>query len=60
MSGKKKYLTEGFLNKKFFILSGLLKNEADEIEFNLSNLSVKIINKWEHAGIWNTFLGKTL
>lgn len=52
--------TEGFLEKKFFILSGLLRNETKKIETYLSKLPVKIISKWEHAGIWNTFLGKRL
>lgn len=51
---------DGFLNQKHFILSGLLKNEAEKIDFYLSKLPVKIINKWEHAGIWSTFLGKAL
>ncbi|MBU3950160.1 MAG: 50S ribosomal protein L11 methyltransferase [Proteobacteria bacterium] len=51
---------EGFLTKKYFILSGLLNNEAEEIEVYLSQLPVKIINKWEHAGIWKTILGITL
>ncbi|MFH2047617.1 MAG: 50S ribosomal protein L11 methyltransferase [Pseudomonadota bacterium] len=51
---------DGFLHKKFFILSGLLKNEAEKIEFYLSKLPVKIISRWEHAGIWSTFLGKPL
>ncbi len=49
---------EEFLDKKLFILSGLLKNEAEEIESCLFKLPVKIINRWEHAGIWKTFLGK--
>lgn len=51
--------SEGFLNKKCFVLSGLLKSEAKEIEFQLSKLPVKIIERWERNGIWHTFLGKT-
>ncbi|MFO7667084.1 MAG: 50S ribosomal protein L11 methyltransferase [Desulfobacterales bacterium] len=49
----------GFLNKKCFILSGLLKREAQEIEIQLSKLPVKIMRKWDCNGIWNTFFGKT-
>jgi len=52
--------SEGFLNKKCFVLSGLLKSEAKEIEFQLSKLPVKIIERWECNGIWHTFFGKTL
>ncbi len=52
--------SEGFLNKKCFVLSGLLKSEAKEIDYQLSKLPVKIIEKWECNGIWHTFFGKTL
>ncbi|MBU1712939.1 MAG: 50S ribosomal protein L11 methyltransferase [Proteobacteria bacterium] len=52
--------SEGFLNKKCFVLSGLLKSEAKEIDFQLSKLPVKTIQKWECNGIWHTFFGKTL
>lgn len=52
--------SEGFLNKKCFILSGLLKSEAKDIDILLSKLPVKIVQKWDCNGIWNTFFGKTL
>jgi ribosomal protein L11 methyltransferase len=52
--------SEGFLNKKCFVLSGLLKSEVKEIDFQLSKLPVKIIQKWDCNGIWHTFYGKTL
>ncbi|RPJ17678.1 MAG: hypothetical protein EHM30_02875 [Desulfobacteraceae bacterium] len=52
--------SEGFLNKKCFVLSGLLKSEAKEIELQLLKLPVKIIRKWYCNGIWHTFLGKIL
>lgn len=51
--------SEGFLNKKCFILSGLLKSEAKKIDLQLSKLPVKIMRKWDCNGIWHTFLGKT-
>jgi len=50
--------SKGFYAKKWFILSGLLRSQAREIAVGLSNASVKIIKKWEHEGIWHTFLGK--
>jgi ribosomal protein L11 methyltransferase len=49
---------KGFSNKKYFILSGLLKREAQEIDFQLSKLPAKIIKEWEFDGIWHTFFGK--
>jgi len=51
--------SEGLINKKSFILSGLLRKEAEEIAFKLSRLPAKIIKKWEFDGIWHTFFGKT-
>lgn len=52
--------SEGFLNKKYFVLSGLLKSEAKEIDLQLSKLPVIIVQKWDCNGIWHTFFGKTL
>ncbi len=55
-----KHLTasQGFLNKKWFILSGLLRSQAKDVHFNLSRNRIKIIRNWECDGIWHTFLGK--
>jgi len=50
-------LSEGFLHKKHFILSGLLRSEARDIEYKLSQYPVKILEKREHEGIWHTFFG---
>jgi len=50
--------SEGFLSKKGFILSGLLRSQARDIEAELSRKPVKIIKKWELEGIWYTFFGK--
>ena len=51
---------KGFLRKKWFILSGLLRNQARDIEYRLLKERIKIIEKRDHDGIWHTFLGKTL
>jgi ribosomal protein L11 methyltransferase len=55
-----KHLTasQGFYNKKWFILSGLLRSQARDVSFNLSRNRIKIIKTWECDGIWHTFLGK--
>jgi ribosomal protein L11 methyltransferase len=49
--------TRGFLSKKRFILSGLMRSEATRIETSLANLPVRIIRRWNQNGIWTTFYG---
>ncbi len=49
--------TSGFLNKKRFILSGLMRSEAARIESTLADLPVEIIRRWDQDGIWHTFYG---
>ena len=51
-------LSQGFYNKKWFILSGLLRSQARDVSFNLSQNRINIIKTWECDGIWHTFLGK--
>ncbi|MDM8524503.1 50S ribosomal protein L11 methyltransferase [Desulfococcaceae bacterium HSG8] len=48
--------SEGFLRKKWIILSGLLRSEARDIEWKLSLLPVRILEKRERGGVWHTFL----
>ncbi|MBU1168848.1 MAG: 50S ribosomal protein L11 methyltransferase [Proteobacteria bacterium] len=48
----------GFLQKKWFILSGLLKSQAEKIEDQLSHLPVTILEKRDTEGVWHTFFGK--
>ena len=50
--------SQGFLSKKWFILSGLLRSEARDLLFKLSQQSLKILEKWEGEGIWHTFYGE--
>jgi ribosomal protein L11 methyltransferase len=49
---------KGFLQKQWFILSGLLRSEAKAVEKKLSRYPVRIIEAWCHNGIWHTFLGE--
>ena len=49
--------TSGFLKKKRFILSGLMRSEAARIESTLAELPVEIIRRWDQNGIWHTFYG---
>ena len=46
-----------FLKGRFFILSGLLRSQALEIERMLRSYPVEIIKKWEADGVWQTYLG---
>ena len=50
--------TDGFLKKKKFILSGLMRNEAAWIEKELAKLPVRVNRKWDQEGNWHTFLGE--
>ncbi len=49
---------DGFFEKKWFILSGLLKSQAGSILEQLKRPGVNILRKWERDGIWHTFLGQ--
>jgi ribosomal protein L11 methyltransferase len=47
--------SDGFLSKKAFILSGLLRSEAGQVAADLSRLPVKTVERWERDNIWHTF-----
>lgn len=49
---------QGFLDKEWFILSGLLRTQARDIAHRLSRHPFQIIKKWEQDGIWHTFFGR--
>lgn len=51
--------SQGFLQKKQFILSGLLRTEAKALSEILAKLPVKVQKMWTHDGIWHTFYGGT-
>jgi ribosomal protein L11 methyltransferase len=50
--------SRNFYNKKWFILSGLLRSQAKEVRSDLFLNRINIINSWECDGIWHTLLGK--
>lgn len=52
--------SSGFLAKKQFILSGLMRSEQKSIVDRLTRLPVKILQQWTHDGIWHTIYGKTV
>lgn len=49
----------GFAGQKRFILSGLLRSQAREIEYRLQRQPVEILGKWEREGTWFTYYGRT-
>ena len=51
--------TEGFLNQKWFVLSGLLRSEAEKISEFLATQPVLILKRWNQDDIWHTILGIT-
>jgi ribosomal protein L11 methyltransferase len=52
--------SKGFLNKKQFILSGLLRSQARAVTEQLQRLPVEILSHWERDGIWHTYYGQTV
>ncbi|MEJ2158134.1 MAG: 50S ribosomal protein L11 methyltransferase [Desulfobacteraceae bacterium] len=50
----------GFKAMKQFVISGLLRSQADRIERQLLHLGARILQKWEWDGIWFTFHGENV
>ena len=50
--------SRNFYNKKWFILSGLLRSQEKAVRSALSRNRINIINSWECDGIWNTLFGE--
>lgn len=48
----------GFLTKRYFILSGLLRSQAHDMENCLARLPVNMLEKWDVNGIWHTYMGE--
>ena len=49
---------KGFITKKRFVLSGLLRSEAKQVKVELERLSATVLKSWTHEGIWHTFYGE--
>jgi ribosomal protein L11 methyltransferase len=48
----------GFLGKKWFIFSGLMRSQAESIRSVLSEYPTEIVQEWNHEMVWHTFLGR--
>lgn len=49
---------DGFLKKKCFILSGLMRSQVRDILFQLSKYPIEIVHEWSHNMTWHTILGR--
>jgi ribosomal protein L11 methyltransferase len=49
---------KGFLQKRHFILSGLMRSQARDIKRELSRLPVEITQEWDHDMIWHSIMGR--
>jgi ribosomal protein L11 methyltransferase len=47
----------GFWEKRYWILSGLLRSQAREVENLLGDRNGRIVKRWTHDHIWYTYLG---
>jgi ribosomal protein L11 methyltransferase len=47
----------GFLQKKWFILSGLMRSQAGSIEEQLVRIGSIIRQQWIGEDLWHTILG---
>jgi len=48
----------GFIKKKYFILSGLMRSQAMDIKLELSRYPVEIMHEWDNDMVWRTILGR--
>ncbi|MEW5908617.1 MAG: 50S ribosomal protein L11 methyltransferase [Thermodesulfobacteriota bacterium] len=55
---KRILFSKGFFQKKWFILSGLLRNEVQPALDMLTRSRAEIVKSWVHEGIWHTYLGR--
>lgn len=49
--------SEGFKAKRHWVLSGLLRSQAREVEDRLGDGGGHIVRRWTHDHIWYTYLG---
>ncbi len=50
--------SDGFMQKKWVVLSGLLQSQAGRIEQQLEERGVGLVERWISDGIWYTYLGR--
>ncbi|MBI5550623.1 MAG: 50S ribosomal protein L11 methyltransferase [Desulfobacterales bacterium] len=50
---------DGFSRQRQFVLSGLLRSQARDIEYQLRRQPVAILHRWEHEHTWFTYSGRS-
>lgn len=50
----------GFRQKKWFVLSGLMRTQARRIKDRLAHCRAEMLDEWLQDGIWHTMLGKLM
>lgn len=50
--------SRAFLEKRHFVLSGLMRREAKDIAGELGRRAIDIIRDWQHEGTWFTFYAR--
>lgn len=55
---KSMFSINGFLNKKYFILSGLMRSQAMEVKDLIIQNGLKILKEWDLEMTWHTILIK--
>jgi ribosomal protein L11 methyltransferase len=50
--------TAGFLEKRWYVLSGLLRSQVREIRDQLRERELHVTREWEQEGTWYTLLAK--
>ena len=48
----------GFLEKRWYVVSGLLRSQVREIRYQLGERNLRVIREWEQEGTWYTLLVK--
>ncbi len=48
--------TAGFLEKSWYILSGLLRSQVREIRYQLTERDLRVTREWDQEGTWYTLL----
>jgi ribosomal protein L11 methyltransferase len=51
--------SEGFGRQRRFVLSGLLRSQARDIEYQLRRQPAEILDRWEHEHTWFTYYGRS-
>mgnify|MGYP002067939518 CR=1 FL=1 len=49
---------KGFRTKKCFILSGLMRSDAKQVNIEIESSAASILKWWTRDGIWHTFYGE--